>query len=329
MGDANPIRSASDILAERKRKKAAASRPAPHGGLAAKALTTTSVRSLAESKRSPAKEANARSLKEVRDARRSEAARDNERHIAELTLQQQERRDPPRYGGRDTQRERVSFASQAPKAWTADGWSRMGEAPPRDTLTSPIARDAAHASGPAIERKQAQSLTLSTKRSAEAERPPIAFERSIKPRTFDARAVSSTAIQTAARAASKGEREEGRPTPYIEEVASSEEAPVAAEPAETATLALGPTKVEPGEIKDGVGEKAFRQRRAAEALLKALPPGSLPVAGGASSRVPVGMVADPQELLLQRLVDMGGMAGDACNKMRLFLGDWTVRPAIQ
>ena len=328
MGDANPIRSASDILAERKRKKAAASRPAPHSGLAAKALTTTSVRSLAEPKRSPAKEANARSLKEVRDARRSEAARDNERHIAELTLQQQERRDPLRYGGRDTQSARVSFSSEAPKAWTADGWSRMGEAPPRDTLASPIARDAAHASGPAIERKQAHSLTLSAKRSAEAERPPISFERSIKPRTFDARAVSSTAIQTAARAAAKGEREEGRPTPYIEEVASSEEAPVAAAPAETAALALGPTKVEPGEIKDGVGEKAFRQRRAAEALLKALPPGSLPVAGGASSRVPSGMVADPQELLLQRLVDMGGMAGDACNKMRLFLGDWTVRPAI-
>ena len=103
---------------------------------------------------------------------------------------------------------------------------------------------------------------------------------------------------------------------------------MAAEASDTADLGLGPTKVAPVEIKDGVGEKAFRQRRAAEALLKALPPGSLPVAGGASSRVPVGMVADPQELLLQRLVDMGGMAGDACNKMRLFLGDWTVRPAI-
>ena len=327
MDDANANRSASDILAERKSKRAAAGRPAPHGGPAAKALTTSSGRALADSRHAPARDATARSLKEVRDARRSEAARVSEVHAVDLAALQRTRRDQPRHHGREAQRERVSFSSQAPQTWAADGWSRMGEAPPRDTLTSPIARDATQSSGPTIERKQAQSLTLSAKRSAEAERPPITFERSIKPRTFDANAVSATAIQAAARSASQGDREKNRPTPYIEEIVSNADAPVAEEASATTETGLGPTKAEPSEIKDGVGEKAFRQRRAAEALLKALPSGSLPVAGGASSRVPAGMVADPQEMLLQRLIDAGGMTGEACNKMRLFLGDWTVRPA--
>ena len=327
MDDANSIRSASDILAERKSKRAAASRPAPHGGPAAKALTTASGRTLAESRHAPARAATARSLKEVRDARRSDAARVSETQAVDLATLRQERRDQPRDNGQETRRVSWSTTSQAPQMWAADGWSRMGEAPPRDTLMSPIARDAAQSSGPAIERKQVQSLTLSAKRSAEAERPPITFERCVKPRSFDANAVSATAIQAAARSASQGEREKSRPTPYIEEIVSISEAPVAAEASDAADLGLGPTKLAPVEIKDGVGEKAFKQRRAAEALLKALPPGSLPVAGGASSRVPAGMVADPQELLLQRLIDAGGMTGDACNKMRLFLGDWTVRPA--
>ena len=329
MDDANATRSASDILAERKRQRTAASRPAPHDGLAARALSKASVRSLAEARHAPAKDANARSLKEVRDARRSDAAREAGVRFADQAAPRQERQSQPRSQERTARRESDIGAAQAPKAWAADGWSRIGEAPPRDVLTSPIARDAAQASGPAIERKQAQSLTVSAKRSAEAERPPIAFERSIIPRAFDAGAVSATAIQCAARAASQGDRELGRPTPYVEEVASDADARTVTETAIVVSQGLGPVKAEQKEIQDGVGEKAFRQRRAAEALLKALPPGSLPVAGGSSSRVPADMVADPQEILLQRLIDMGGMTGDACNKMRLFLGDWKVSPTLK
>ena len=78
MGDANHIRSASDILAERKRKKAAAGQPAPHDGPAATALTMASARALAESRHGLVKETPARSLKEVRDARRYDAAREGE-----------------------------------------------------------------------------------------------------------------------------------------------------------------------------------------------------------------------------------------------------------
>ena len=326
MSGANPTRSASDILAERKRKKAAAGQPAPHSGPAATALTTASGRMLAESRHAPGKEASARSLKEVRDARRPDAMREGE-----LDGQQRNRRDQTRHREREAPRDYRGEASQqqAPKAWAVDGWSRMGEAPPRDTLTSPIAGDAARASGPVIERKHVQSLTLSAKRSAEAERPPITFERCTKPRSFDACAVSATAIQSAARTAAKGDREIERPTPYVEECAASGANPAAAEATDAAAQCLGPTKEVPKEIQDGVGEKAFKQRRAAEALLKSLPSGSLPVAGGSSSRVPADMVADSQELLLQRLVDMGGMTGEACNKMRLFIVDWQVNIAIK
>ena len=329
MSGANPTRSASDILAERKRKKAAAGRPAPHSGLAATALSNTSYRSLTESGlASNGAVAATHSLKEVRDARRSDAARAAE--VSAISLQQ-ERRVQFRTDARadlerraDERRSNME-AADLPMAWKADGWSRLGEAPPRDTLTSPVAKDAASASGPVLERKPKMPLTLSTKRASEAERPPIAFERNVMPRAFDASAVSATAVQNAARAASRGDRpDSARPTPYVEEITDAAEAGAAVQPGAAADTGLGPTKEVAGEIKDGVGEKAFRQRRAAEALLKVLPPGSLPVAGGASSRVPVGMVADQEELQLQRLIDLGGMTGDACNKIRLFLQDWEV-----
>ena len=329
MGDANHIRSASDILAERKRKRAAAGQPAPQRGPAATALTTASIRKLAETRQ----EAPARSLKEVRDARRLDAAREDE-----LRAPSRDRRDHPRHSERDAPREFGAAVSQqqAPNAWARDGWSRIGEAPPRDTLASPIAKDAAHACGPVIERKSSQSLTVSAKRSAEAERPPITFERSVKPRSFEAGSVSATAIQSAARSASRGERDQERSTPRIEKAVAAAFAPLAAigaptaaAPPEAAEPGLGPTAAAPKEITDGVGEKAFRQRKAAEALLRALPPGSLQAAGGSSSRVPAEMVADSQELLLQRLVDLGGMTGEACNKMRLFIGDWKVNVAVE
>ena len=223
---ASQIRSASDILAERKRKRAAASQPAPQGGLAAKTLSPTSYGSLSEHRRALSGAVTARSLKEVKDARRSDAARYAEESA--IYLQREQRATPPENtrGGRDRRehgRSSRTEGAQGSRAWAADGWShgdgrsQLGEAPPRDTLTSPIAKDAAIAHGPALERKQTQSLTLTTKRAAEAERPPIVYERNVVPRAFESSTVSATAVQVAARAAARGERVgDARPTPYIE-----------------------------------------------------------------------------------------------------------------
>ena len=108
-------------------------------------------------------------------------------------------------------------------------------------------------------------------------------------------------------------------------VAAAESAATAEAAATAAGAAVGPRAEQQREIASGAEERAFRQRKAAEALLAVLPKDSITVAGGAGSRVPASAVADPHEMRITRLIDAGGMRGDGCDKARLFLRDWEVR----